>query len=56
MEDNTVTLRDLYTWKQVRSGAESLPSQLREYLRGRLEFNDMGSPVPEKPAESSQIK
>ena len=55
LQDNTVTLRDLYTWKQVRSQAESLPEQLREYLRCHREFSDMGSPVPDKPEPNSQM-
>jgi glycyl-tRNA synthetase len=55
LEDSTVTLRDLYTWKQVRSQALSLPEQLREYLRCRREFSGMGSPVPEKPGANSKM-
>jgi len=48
LEDETVTVRDLYTWRQVRVKADSLPSLLRDYLRGRLEFHELGSLVSEK--------
>ncbi len=49
LEDGTVTLRDLNTWKQVRTKIESLPVHLRNYLQGRSEFPELGSVVPEKP-------
>lgn len=47
LEDDTVTLRDLYTWKQVRTKIKSLSVTLRNYLRGRSEFPELGSAVPE---------
>ncbi len=45
LEDGTVTLRDIYTWRQVRTKAEGLPRLLRDYLRGRLEFDQLGEAV-----------
>ena len=45
LEDGTVTLRDIYTWQQVRTRAIELPSLLRDYLRGKLEFEQLGEAV-----------
>ncbi len=42
LQDGTVTLRDLYTWRQVRTKVDSLPNLLRDYLRKKLEFDQMG--------------
>lgn len=43
LQDGTVTLRDLYTWKQIRTKADSLPTLLRDYLRKKMEFDQMGT-------------
>jgi glycyl-tRNA synthetase len=48
LKDDTVTLRDLYTWSQVRTKVNSLPDILRDYMKGRLEFTKLGRPVTEK--------
>jgi len=45
LEDNTVTLRDRDTWRQVRTPVERLPSLLRDYLRRRIDFEELGEPV-----------
>ncbi len=45
LEDETMTLRDLYTWKQVRAEASDLPNRLREYFRGKIEFDVLGTAV-----------
>jgi glycyl-tRNA synthetase len=45
LEDETVTLRDIYTWKQVRAKVSDLPSRLREYFRGKIEFDALGTAV-----------
>ncbi len=45
LEDETVTLRDLYTWKQVRTKTSDLSNRLREYFRGKIEFNALGTAV-----------
>jgi glycyl-tRNA synthetase len=40
--DDTVTLRERDSWKQVRVGAEEVPECLRGYLAGDLGFEEMG--------------
>lgn len=45
LEDRTVTLRDINTWKQVRTKISDLPLLLAEYLRGKIEFDQMGTPL-----------
>jgi glycyl-tRNA synthetase len=42
MKDNTVTLRDLYSWKQVRAAIPDLANLLRRYFRKKCEFIDLG--------------
>jgi glycyl-tRNA synthetase len=42
MKDNTVTLRDLYSWKQVRVAIPDLANLLRMYFRKKCEFTDLG--------------
>ncbi|MCW4020390.1 MAG: glycine--tRNA ligase [Candidatus Bathyarchaeota archaeon] len=45
LEDNSVTIRDKASWKQVRTGTESLPRLLHDYFRYRIGFGDLGSPA-----------
>jgi glycyl-tRNA synthetase len=45
LQDKTVTLRDLYSWAQVRVSIRDLPSLLHDYLKGTLEFNQLGVSV-----------
>ena len=42
LDDNTITLRDRDSWKQVRSKLSDLPNMLHEYFRNRLHFDDLG--------------
>jgi len=42
LSDDTVTVRDRDTWSQVRVKVEELPSKLRDYLEGRLSFEQLG--------------
>jgi glycyl-tRNA synthetase len=42
VEDNTVTLRDLYTWTQVRTAVPDLVDLLQKYYRKKCEFTDLG--------------
>ena len=42
MKDNTVTLRDLYTRKQVRAAIPELANLLRTYFKMKCEFTDLG--------------
>jgi len=46
--DDTVTLRNRDTWRQVRAPIEGLPESLKAYLAGRLRFEELG--VSFKPA------
>lgn len=47
LKDDTVTLRDRVTWKQVRTPVGSLADRLRLYLGKRCIFSELGDPVPE---------
>ena len=38
LDDNTVTIRDRDTWKQVRVKIESLPEKLSKLLKGKVNF------------------
>lgn len=45
LEDGTVTLRDIVTWKQVRTKINDLPPLLAKFMAGRVEFDQMGVPL-----------
>jgi glycyl-tRNA synthetase len=45
LEDNSVTLRDINSWKQVRSDSRNLPNLLREYFKNKLQFDQLGKPL-----------
>jgi glycyl-tRNA synthetase len=42
LKDNTVTIRDRDSWKQVRSPIQDLPERLHKYFQGKLDFEDLG--------------
>jgi len=42
LQDETVTLRDRDTWKQIRVKIKKLPSILRKYLNGEIGFDEIG--------------
>jgi glycyl-tRNA synthetase len=44
LKDNTVTLRDRDSWKQVRSKVKELPELLHKYFRWKADFGDLGKP------------
>ncbi len=44
LKDNTITIRDRDSWKQVRCRIEDLPELLRKYFRWKADFNDLGEP------------
>ncbi len=44
LEDNTVTIRNRDTWKQVRNRVEELPQLLHRYFRSEVDFQDLGKP------------
>lgn len=45
LEDDTVTLRDRDSWRQVRQEASRLPELLRSYINGEREFDELGRPL-----------
>ncbi|MEM3626912.1 MAG: glycine--tRNA ligase [Candidatus Bathyarchaeia archaeon] len=44
LSDNTVTIRDRDSWKQVRNSIEELPPLLHKYFRWKVNFEDLGKP------------
>jgi len=42
LEDNTVTIRDRDTWRQVRNEIKKLPELFRDYFRYKIGFEDLG--------------
>jgi glycyl-tRNA synthetase len=49
LTDDTVTLRDRVTWKQVRTPIGSLVVNLTAYLGKSCSFSELGTPVPDSP-------
>jgi glycyl-tRNA synthetase len=47
LKDDTVTIRNRDSWKQVRSKIGDLPLLLRRYFRGKIAFEDLGKPCEE---------
>ena len=45
LSDDTVTIRDRDSWKQVRTSISDLKTLLHEYFRGMIEFEQLGKPV-----------
>jgi glycyl-tRNA synthetase len=45
LKDDTVTIRDRDTWKQVRNKIEQLPELFHAYFRNKLNFEDLGEPA-----------
>jgi len=43
LEDNTVTIRDRDTTKQIRVETQMLPSTLRELIKGTTKFSEAGT-------------
>jgi glycyl-tRNA synthetase len=44
LKDNTVTIRDRDSWKQVRSKIEDLPTLLHSYFKWKIDFEELGEP------------
>jgi glycyl-tRNA synthetase len=44
LKDNTVTIRDRDSWKQVRAEIESLPEELCQYFSYKKSFEEIGEP------------
>ena len=45
LKDNTATIRDRDTWKQVRSRISELPELLHRYFRWKIDFEELGTPI-----------
>ncbi len=45
IKDDTVTIRDRDTWRQVRTSIDALPELLHKYFRKKIEFDDLGTIV-----------
>jgi glycyl-tRNA synthetase len=45
LKDNTATIRDRDTWKQVRSQISELPELLHRYFRWKIDFEELGTPI-----------
>jgi len=45
LEDNTVTIRDRDTWKQVRTSVQDLTSRLHDYFKTKIDFEQLGTPL-----------
>ena len=45
VEDETVTVRDRTSWKQVRTKVDILPGLLCDFFHGKIGFEDLGSPT-----------
>jgi glycyl-tRNA synthetase len=44
LRDNTVTIRDRDSWKQVRTPVKELPRLLHEYFKRKIDFDSLGKP------------
>jgi len=45
LNDNTVTIRNRDSWKQVRTSIEDLRELLHKYFRWKINFEDLGKPL-----------
>lgn len=45
LKDDTVTIRDRDTWRQVRNKIAVLPELLHKYFRNKIDFEDLGEPL-----------
>jgi glycyl-tRNA synthetase len=45
LQNETVTLRDRDSWKQVRAPLKGLPALLNSYFRKKIGFEDLGTPT-----------
>lgn len=48
LPDDTVTLRDRDSWRQVRTSVKQLPRLLWDFFRFKIDFSGLGSPVEKK--------
>jgi glycyl-tRNA synthetase len=45
LSDNTVTIRDRDSWKQVRTPISDLPKLLHDFFRWKIDFEHLGEPL-----------
>lgn len=45
LKNDTVTIRDRDSWKQVRTKIQNLPELLRKYFKKKINFEDLGKPL-----------
>ena len=45
LKNNTVTIRDRDSWKQVKTQIENLPDLLHRYFRWKINFENLGNPI-----------
>jgi glycyl-tRNA synthetase len=45
LSDDTVTIRDRDSWKQVRTSINDLPKLLHDYFRWKINFEELGKPL-----------
>jgi glycyl-tRNA synthetase len=45
LKDNTVTIRDRDSWRQVRTRIADLGQLLHGYFRGQIDFDQLGKPI-----------
>jgi glycyl-tRNA synthetase len=45
LSDDTVTIRDRDSWKQVRTAIDDLPKLLHDYFRWKINFEELGKPL-----------
>jgi len=43
LKDNSVTIRDRDSWRQIRISLEDLTEQLHSYFKGKVNFEELGS-------------
>ena len=45
LKDDTVTVRDRDSWKQIRCPLSQLRELLRKYFRGKIDFGGLGKAI-----------
>jgi glycyl-tRNA synthetase len=45
LQDNTVTLRNRDSWRQVRTNLNGIENKLRGFFAGEVSFETLGEPV-----------
>lgn len=53
LKDETVTFRDRDSWSQVRAKISDVPILLRNFIRGRKRFSDLGCPLNSTPSKQT---